>query len=253
MRTRGVRGNARTSVAVLRACDLETGRQVHGYVVRSHDGSSKSILWNALMSMYSQVRCVSDAEQVFLEMERKDVVSWNVMISSFAKNGYGERALELVDMMLQCSMPPDSVTFTAVLMACCHCGLVDEGLVLFPRFMSVIGLVPTMKQCTCIVDMLARAERFMEALEFIGRMPVKPNAIVWGALLSACRMHHSVEFGRVAFKQLVKLEPENAGNFVAMSNIYARAGMVGDAKRVRMMIDMEDLPKPSGQSCVDGG
>jgi pentatricopeptide repeat protein len=251
MRMRGVRGNARTALAVLGACDLESGRQVHGYVVRSHGSSSKTIMWNALMSMYSRGGCISDAEWVFLEVEQKDVVSWNVMIGAFAKNGYGGRSLELVDTMLQCRMQPDSVTFTAVLMACCHCGLVDEGLAVFQRFMSDVGLVPTVEQCACIVDTLARAGRFMEALEFIGRMPLKPNAIVWGALLSASRMHHNVEFARVAFEQLVKLEPENAGNFVTMSNIYAKAGMVEDAKRVRMMIDMEDLSKPSGQSCVD--
>uniref|UniRef100_A0A0A9DE30 Pentatricopeptide repeat-containing protein n=1 Tax=Arundo donax TaxID=35708 RepID=A0A0A9DE30_ARUDO len=251
MRMRGVRGNARTAVAVLGACESESGRQVHGYMVRTHDGCSKAILWNALMSMYSRVGCVSDAERVFLEIERKDVVSWNVMIGMFASNGYGERALELVDAMMQCGMQADSVTFTAVLMACCHCGLVDEGLALFHRFVSVVGLVPTMEQCACIMDLLARAGRFVQALEFIGQMPLRPNAVVWGALLSASRMHHNVEVARIAFEQLVQVEPENAGNFVTMSNLYAKAGMVDDAKRVRMMIDREELAKPSGQSSVE--
>ncbi|KAL6867712.1 hypothetical protein ACP4OV_015736 [Aristida adscensionis] len=251
MRTRGVRGNARTAVAVLGACDLESGRQVHGYIVRSHDGCSKAILLNALMSMYSRAGCVHDAEQVFMEIERKDVVSWNVMIGAFAKNGNGGRALELVDAMVRCGTKPDSVTFTAVLMACCHCGMVDEGLSLFQRFVSVLGLIPTMEQCACIVDLLARAGRFVEALEFMSRMPLRPNAIVWGALLSASRMHCNVEFARVAFDQLVQVEPENAGNFVTMSNIYTKAGMVEDAKKVRMMIDSEELAKPSGESCVE--
>jgi pentatricopeptide repeat protein len=251
MQRRGVRGNARTAVAVLGACDLESGRQVHGNMLRSHGGGSKTIWWNALMSMYSRVGCVGDAEHVFLEIERKDVVSWNVMIGALAKNGYGERALELVDMMRQCGMQPDSVTFTGVLMACCHCGLVDEGLALFRRFVSVAGLVPTMEQCACVVDLLARAGRFVEALEFIAQMPTKPNAIVWGALLSASRVHHNVEFASIAFEQLVQVEPENAGNFVTMSNIYAKAGMAEDAKRVRMMIDKVELSKPSGQSCVE--
>ncbi|KAL6648679.1 hypothetical protein ACP70R_012903 [Stipagrostis hirtigluma subsp. patula] len=251
MRVRGVRGNARTAVAVLGACDLESGRQVHGYMVRSLDGCSKAILWNALMSMYSRAGCVNDAEQVFMEIERKDVVSWNVMIGAFAKNGYGGRALELVDAMVRSGMQPDSLTFTAVLMACCHCGMVDEGLAIFQSFVSVLGLVPTMEQCACIVDLLARAGRFVEALEFIGQMPLRPNAIVWGALLSASRMHHNVEFARISFEKLVQVEPENAGNYVTMSNIYAKAGMVQDAKRVRMMIDREELAKPSGQSFVE--
>ncbi|AQL09188.1 hypothetical protein ZEAMMB73_Zm00001d048243 [Zea mays] len=251
MHSRGVRGNARTAVVVLGSCDMESGRQVHGTIVSSHGGSSNAILWNALMSMYSRAGCVTDAERVFLEIVKKDVVSWNVMIGAFAKNGYGERALEFVDMVLQCGMKPDSVTFTAVLMACCHCGLVDEGLVLFQRFVSVVGLVPTMEQCACIVDLLARAGRFLEALEFIGQMSVRPNTVVWGALLSASKMHHNVEFAKIAFEQLVQVEPENAGNFVTMSNIYAKAGMVEDAKRVRMMIDSVELAKPSGKSCVE--
>uniref|UniRef100_A0A0D9VQF0 Pentacotripeptide-repeat region of PRORP domain-containing protein n=1 Tax=Leersia perrieri TaxID=77586 RepID=A0A0D9VQF0_9ORYZ len=253
MRARGVRGNARTAVAVLGACDLGSGRQVHGYMVRSHGGGSDSantILWNALMNMYSCVGYVGDAERVFFEIERKDVVSWNVMIGAFAKNGHGERALELVDAMLRCGMQPDSVTFTTVFTACCHCGLVDEGLVLFKRFVENSALVPTMEQCACIVDLLARAGRFREAVEFIGQIPIRPNAIVWGALLSACRMHHDVEYAQIAFDQLVQLEPDNPGNFVTMSNIYAKAGMVEDAKRVRMMIDREELVKPSGQSRV---
>uniref|UniRef100_A0A0E0NQP8 Pentatricopeptide repeat-containing protein n=1 Tax=Oryza rufipogon TaxID=4529 RepID=A0A0E0NQP8_ORYRU len=215
MRARGVRGNARTAVAVLGACDLESGRQVHGHMI-----------------------------------ERKDVVSWNVMIGAFAKNGHGERALELVDAMLRCGMQPDSVTFTTLLMACCHCGLVDEGLALFERFVENSALIPTMEQCACIVDLLSRAGRFREAAGFIDQMPIRPNAVVWGALLSGSRMHHDVDHAQIAFEKLVQLEPDNPGNFVTMSNIYAKAGMVEDAKRVRMMIDREELVKPSGQSRV---
>uniref|UniRef100_A0A0E0NQP9 Pentatricopeptide repeat-containing protein n=1 Tax=Oryza rufipogon TaxID=4529 RepID=A0A0E0NQP9_ORYRU len=251
MRARGVRGNARTAVAVLGACDLESGRQVHGHMVRNHgDSGSNAILWNALMNMYSRVGCVDNAEHVFFEIERKDVVSWNVMIGAFAKNGHGERALELVDAMLRCGMQPDSVTFTTLLMACCHCGLVDEGLALFERFVENSALIPTMEQCACIVDLLSRAGRFREAAGFIDQMPIRPNAVVWGALLSGSRMHHDVDHAQIAFEKLVQLEPDNPGNFVTMSNIYAKAGMVEDAKRVRMMIDREELVKPSGQSRV---
>ncbi|KAL5217156.1 hypothetical protein ABZP36_017840 [Zizania latifolia] len=250
MRTKGVRGNARTAVAVLGACDLESGRQVHGYMVRNHGSGSNTILWNALVNMYSRVGCVSDAEHVFLEIERKDVVSWNVMIGAFANNGHGERALQLVDVMPCCGMQPDAVTFTTVLMACCHCGLVDEGLALFEHFVENVALNPTMEQCACIVDLLARAGRFREAVEFIGQMPMRPNAIVWGSLLSASKMHDNVDYAQIAFEQLVQLEPENPGNFVTISNIYAKAGMVEDAKKVRMMVDREELVKPSGQSFV---
>ncbi|KAF8718139.1 hypothetical protein HU200_025627 [Digitaria exilis] len=227
----------------------------------------------ALVALYARSGKVSAARRVFSYMDGEDVVSWNAMIGGFASAGSGRdreawncfremrvrgvrgNARTAVAVLGACDLDsgrqPDSMTFTAVLMACCHCGLIDEGLELFKRFVSVVGLIPTMEQCACIVDLLARAGRFLEALEFIGRMPMRPNAVVWGALLSASRMHHDVEFARIAFEQLVQVEPENAGNFVTMSNIYAKAGMVEDAKRVRMMIDRVELAKPSGQSCVE--
>ncbi|KAM0870711.1 hypothetical protein ACQ4PT_039844 [Festuca glaucescens] len=108
-----------------------------------------------------------------------------------------------------------------------------------------------MEQRACIVDLLERAERFAEAVEFTSQMPMRPKAVVWGALLSASRIYDNVEFARIVFEQLVQVEPENPGNFVTMSNIYAKAGMAEDAKRVRMMIDSEELVKPPGQSCVE--
>ncbi|WVZ57489.1 hypothetical protein U9M48_007868 [Paspalum notatum var. saurae] len=189
------------------------------------------------MSMYSRVGCVTDVEQVFLEIERKDVVSWNVMIGAFARNGYGQRALELVDTMVQCSMQPDSLTFTAVLMACCHCGLVDEGLEHFwPRPNYGVACLRCGFACTCWEVCGSLGIHWSDT-----RMQMRP-----GALLSASRMHHNVEFARIAFERLVQVEPENAGNFVTMSNIYEKAGMVEDAKRVRTMIDRVELAKPSG-------
>ncbi|KAF9626418.1 hypothetical protein IFM89_033237 [Coptis chinensis] len=60
-----------------------------------------------------------------------------------------------------------------------------------------------------------------EALELIKGMPMMPNAAIWGALLSACRVHGHLELAEHAVKKLIHLEPWNSGNYVLLSNIYA--------------------------------
>ncbi|GLT54861.1 hypothetical protein SLA2020_280230 [Shorea laevis] len=65
-----------------------------------------------------------------------------------------------------------------------------------------------------------------------------PDACVWGALLSSCKIHGNVELGEVALEKLIELEPDNSGNYVILSNIYAQAGKWEGVARLRkLMID----------------
>ncbi|XP_073117474.1 pentatricopeptide repeat-containing protein DOT4, chloroplastic-like [Elaeis guineensis] len=250
LQSRGNRSDETTVATILPVCDLNLGKQIHAHVARHHTGSSP-LVWNALMNMYARSGCIRDAYLVFSRMVSRDVVSWNTMIGAYGSHGLGKEALELMDLMKGLGPKPNAITFTNALMACSHCGMVDEGLELFENLSQSWGLVPTMEQYACVVDLLARAGRFGEAAGFIRRMAVRPSKSVWGALLAACRTHQNVEFGRLAFEQLVLLEPENPGNYVTMSNIYARAGQWEDAKKVRRMMERRALVKPSGYSWIE--
>jgi pentatricopeptide repeat protein len=65
------------------------------------------------------------SEQVFTEMGCRDLVSSNSMLKSYAIHGRAKDALELFKRM---DVHPDSATFVALLAACSHAGLVDEGM-----------------------------------------------------------------------------------------------------------------------------
>lgn len=64
-------------------------------------------------------------------------------------------------------------------------------------------------------------------------MPFEPNATVWGELLGACRVHGNTKLGKQVVECLFKLEPENPGPYVLLSNIYSAAGMWEDAAKIR--------------------
>jgi len=55
-------------------------------------------------------------------------------------------------------------------------------------------------------------------------MTIKSHAGVWGALLNACSTYCHIE---IAAHKLFKIEPENPGNYVLLSNIYARYQSLG--------------------------
>jgi pentatricopeptide repeat protein len=222
-----VKPNYVTMVSVLPACAYLAARQqgmwIHVYTIKRGMGLDVSV-GNALVDMYAKCGNLRVARQMFDRMLKKDKVSWSIMIAAYGMHGHGEDATELFTQMQQVGIKPDHVTFISVLSACSRAGLVDEGLRYFECMSQDYGIAPTLEHCACIVDLLGRAGHMKEALTFIRQMPIEPDAGVWGALLGACRIHHNIKLGKHVAKHLIKLEPENAANYVLLSNIYATAG-----------------------------
>lgn len=247
-----IQNDQTTLSTVLPVCDLKTGKQIHAHIYRN-GFTSVIAVHNALIHMYSKNGCNTIAYSVFVNMEGRDVVSWNAMIGGFGMNGFGQAALDLLQEMRHSGVCPNSLTFTSVLSACSHSGLVGKGLQIFHKMNREFGFEPRTEHFACVVDLLARAGQLDDAVEFINRMPEKPDKCVWGAVLSASRAHQNVCIGVLAAENLVQLEPNNAGNYVTLSNMYVRAGRWEDAVRVRKQMDSRNLVKPSGYSFIENG
>ncbi|XWS29865.1 hypothetical protein CRYUN_Cryun24cG0066800 [Craigia yunnanensis] len=252
MQRMGVKNDQTTLCTVLPACDLRCGKQVHAYIRRRYADSIVPV-WNALVHMYSKCGCIGSANTVFSNMVVRDLVSWNTMIGGFALHGHGEAAFQLLKEMNQLGVCPSPVTFTSALSACNHSGLVDEGLRVFGSITRDFQLSPSMEHFSCVVDMLSRAGWLEDAISFIEQMPLKPDKCIWGAVLAAYRAYQNVDVGKIAAEHLIRLEPERAGHYVTLSNIYAKAGRWNDAVRVREQMEGRGLAKPSGQSWIESG
>ncbi|KAM5578827.1 hypothetical protein ABKV19_008907, partial [Rosa sericea] len=137
---------------------------------------------------------------------------------------HGDDALMLFSMMKDQGIKPNSFTFTAVLTACKHSGLVDEGRKHFESMIKDYSLVPGVEHYACVVDLLGRPGCLLEAYKFIERMPVEPDIGVWGALLSACRIYGNVELAELVAAHLSDLDPQTTTPYVLMLIIYAEAG-----------------------------
>eukprot|EP01018_Ginkgo_biloba_P013188 Gb_32449 [translate_table: standard] len=194
----------------------------------------------------------------------------NVSNSSFqdvpilCKQGRLKEALHILHVMdqladnsaYQTGIPPNHFTFASVLPACAKLtsleqGLVEEGYQYFYRMNQHYHITPVMEHYVCMVDLLGRAGRLDEALEFINKMPIKPNATVWKSLLAACRIHTNIEVGEFVAECLIELDPKNAGPYVLLSNIYATVGRWDDSEKVRRMMKDRRVKKMPGCSWIE--
>ncbi|KAK4850084.1 hypothetical protein QYF36_003746 [Acer negundo] len=120
--------------------ELNQGRWIHGMVVRT-GMKINAFLGSALINLYWKCGSIEKAFVIFRDIAEKDVTVWTTMITGFAFHGYGRKALELFSEMQEEEMP-NKVTIVAVLTACVHCGLVDEGLELFSSMKENYGIEP---------------------------------------------------------------------------------------------------------------
>ncbi|KAH9295688.1 hypothetical protein KI387_039276 [Taxus chinensis] len=243
-----------TLASVLSACAslaaVQHGKHIHSNIVKTGYGFDVYVS-SALIDMYAKCGSIEDARHVFDEMPKQDVVSWSAMIGGYAQNGCAKEALKLFELLLGTNVKPNHVTFVGILSACSHAGLVDVG---FHNFYSMIQdhcITPQADHYGCMIDLLGRAGRLDEATDLINNMPFKPNAVIWGVLLGACRIHGNFEVGQVAAEHLLKLEPDNSSTYVLLSNIYAAAGKWDDAAKVRKLMKSRGIRKVPGYSWIE--
>jgi pentatricopeptide repeat protein len=254
MQLSGTKPNAVTMVSVVLACArlaaLQQGKCFHAYIIKCVFDLNV-VLETTLIDMYAKCGKVEIARQMFDNISRKNVVSWTAMIGGYAMHGLAEDAHALFIQMVQVGMKPDHITFTHILYACTHAGLVEEGWKYFNCMKQDYSITPRVDHYACMVDLLGRAGHLDEAQELIKHMPLEPNAGVWGALLGVCRTHGNIELAKHVAERLFELEPEDAGNYVLLSNIYAAAGRWDDAAKVRTMMKSKGLKKTPGCSLIE--
>lgn len=229
---------------------LGVGEQVHGGIIKRGLESELGVA-NALIDMYAKCGSIVSLCKIFKAMDSKNVVSWTSMMIGYGSHGQGKDAVTLFDNMVQSGVRPDRIVFVAVLNACSHAGLVDEGLKYFRAMVNIYNITPDQEIYGCIVDLLGRAGRLQYAYEMIEAMPFLADESVWGAFLGACKAHKLGELGSVAASRILNMRPNVAGTYLALSSIYAANGKWRDFARMRKLLKGMGSKKEAGSSWIE--
>ncbi|OVA01084.1 Pentatricopeptide repeat [Macleaya cordata] len=208
---------------------------------------------NGIVTMYSKCGRIEEAREIFNSIVNKDLISWNTMITAYAQNGQGQKAVQIFENMLKSGIVPDYISYIAVLSACSHSGLISDGKYYFDSMTRNHGISPRSEHFACMVDLLGRAGLLEEANKMIEEMPIQPSSGVWGALLSACRIHGNTKLAEFAAKNLLELDLEDSGSYVLLANTYAEAGKLDGVAKVRKLMRERGIRKNPGCSWIEAG
>ncbi|KAE9461399.1 hypothetical protein C3L33_06687, partial [Rhododendron williamsianum] len=256
MKLEGFRVDSVTVINILPACvnigALEQVKNLHGYSIKCALDSFVS-LNTALLISYAKCGCIEMARKLFddEEVDNKDIITWNSMISAYSKHGDWFHCRELYSQMKQSKVKPDHVTFLGLLTSCVNSGFVEEGRECFKEMTETYFCQPNQEHYASMVDLLGRSGHVKEASELINTMPFKPDSRVWGPLLSACKMHNEPKLAELAAEKLIAMEPKNAGNYILISNIYAAAGKWDGVAKMRVFLRDRGLKKVPGCSWLE--
>ncbi|KAE9617644.1 putative tetratricopeptide-like helical domain-containing protein [Lupinus albus] len=229
---------------------LSSVKEVHCFIYRFFHGSEFSAN-NSLITTYAKCGRIDMARCLFEKMTELSVTSWNAMIAACGMHGNYNEALELFHKMKSGKVRPDEITFTSILTACSHSGLVEEGLQLFRTMVEEYAIVPCEVHYNCIVDLLSRAGQLTEAFNLVKSMPSTKSSAALSALLSGCRLYEGTEIGETIANQMLKLELRNSGSYALVSNLFAEGGRWDEVAKIRAMTKDKVMTNTAGCSLIE--
>ncbi|KAK3009025.1 hypothetical protein RJ639_013469 [Escallonia herrerae] len=240
--------------AVLRSCadlaTLQLGQQIHVVALKS-GFESNEFVGSSLIFMYSKCGIIEDARRSFESTLKENSITWNSIMFGYAQHGQGKVALDLFFLMRKGKVRLDHITFVAVLTACSHIGLVEEGCKILNSMESDYGVPLRMEHYACGIDLFGRAGRLDKAKALVEGMPFQPNAMVWKTLLGACRTCGDIELAAEVASRLLELEPEEHCTYVLLSDMYGHVGNWDKIAAMKRLMRNRGVKKVPGWSWIE--
>jgi len=253
MQQHGVKPDSVTLMAAAQAASelghLKGVKQIQCFVYRALlEKDTKTA--NSIITAYAKCGRLDLSVGLFLSLENRDLDSWNALISAYGMHGFYIKVLEMFKLMEEGNINPDGLTFSSVLSACSHAGLVKEGLRIFQSMTSMYSVLPQEEHYGCIVDLLSRAGHLEEAYKLIKLSTLNDRSSVLCALLSACRTHGNTILGQIISDELLELE-QNPGTYALISEVFAQKGQWNKSATIRNIAKKSGLRKLPGSSFIE--
>lgn len=253
---------------------MKCGKQEMAH--RVFDGmSNKTVVsWNSLIAGLIRNGGVESAWGIFNGMPESNLVSWNTMVGGLVQENMFEEAIELFRLMQNRGIKADMVTMVGVASACGYLGALDLAKWIL-TYVKKNDIDCDMQLGTALVDMFARcgdpqsamqvfntmvnrdvsawtaaigamamegnAERAIELFNDMLGQGVKPDGVVFVALLTACSHGGSVDHGHHLFrsmKEIHGISPQIV-HYGCMVDLLSRAGLLAEALDLIKSMPME--------------
>ncbi|KMT02886.1 hypothetical protein BVRB_8g194630 [Beta vulgaris subsp. vulgaris] len=245
-------GSVLSAIGSAEAISLRHGQRCHSHLLKL-GFNSNPVVSAALLDMYAKRGSLYESKRIFEETYQRTQFAWTAIISAHARHGDYDSVMQIFNEMGNQGVRPDYITFLSMLTACGRKGMVDMGRKIWDSMIKDNVIEPSAEHYACMVDMLGRAGRLKEAEDFIDQIPQGPSFSALQSLLGSCRTHGDMEMGRRMANRLIKMEPDESGSYVLMSNLYAEKGDWEKVATMRRKMRDSRVRKEVGFSWVDVG
>ncbi|MCE2056261.1 hypothetical protein HAX54_044360 [Datura stramonium] len=228
MQSFGFWPNAVTILSILPACANLIGakkvKEIHRCVLRCNLENELSVA-NSLIDTYSKSGGIKYSKAIFDGMSTKDIISWNTLIAGYVLHGRSSEAIKLFHQMKEAGFKPNRGTLSSVILSYGLAKMVEEGKHVFSSMTEEYRIVPGLEHCVAMVNLYGRSGELEEAIDFIDNMTMEHDISLWGALLTASRVHGNLGLAIHAGEQLLKLDPGNVVIYQLLLQLYVLRGI----------------------------
>ncbi|KAG6578527.1 Pentatricopeptide repeat-containing protein, mitochondrial, partial [Cucurbita argyrosperma subsp. sororia] len=223
---------ALSAAAVIKV--LSEGVQLHGLAIKSNFSSNICVA-NAILDMYGKCGALVEASCMFDEMEIRDAVSWNAIITACEQNESDWETLSHFASMLRTKMEPDEFTYGSVLKACAGQQAFNTGMEVHGRIIKS-GMGLDMFVGSALVDMYCKCGMMEEAEKIHYRLE-EQTMVSWNAIISGFSLQKKSEDSQRFFSHMLEMgvEPDNF-TYATVLDACANLATVGLGKQIHAQI-----------------
>lgn len=275
-----------TLASVLSACanleELETGKQIHAYIIRTEFDTSGAagnaliymyskcggikiaqrilqkcgtsmlniVAFTALLDGYIKIGDINPARQIFDSLKDRDVVSWTAMIVGYAQNGHNDDAMNLFRSMVKEGPLPNNYTLAAILSVSSNLASLNHGQQIHATALK-LGEASSVSVSNALINMYARAGNINCARKAFALVRRRRDSVSWTSMIIALGQHGFAEEALELFEEMLSLDikPDHI-TYIGVLSACTHVGLVEKGRSYfRKMKDVHGI-EPSSSHCA---
>ncbi|XP_052201779.1 pentatricopeptide repeat-containing protein At4g04370 [Diospyros lotus] len=223
MRYGGIKPCSVTMLALLSGVlEVLYVQYVHACTIQYGFGCDIALL-NSMVNLYGKCGRIEDAEELFESMDKRDIVSWNSLASSYALDGNMRGIFHLLSRMRIEGLGPDQRTFGSMVCAATRQGNLEMGQLVHACIVTAGSELNTHVKTSLIV-MYLKCGNFDDAFEIFERVSDK-DVILWTAMISGLVQNESADKALWLFRRMLlsNVVPSTA----TLASALAACGQLG--------------------------
>ncbi|XP_073037876.1 pentatricopeptide repeat-containing protein At5g39350-like [Primulina eburnea] len=225
---------------------------LHAYAMKFGFTKQLSVV-TALLSVYGKLGNIYSAELLFCNVNQRNLLSWNSMVSAYASNGLWKHSLTAFHDMQMDGCKPDAISIISILTVCSKLEAILLGKSAH-AFSVRMGIDSNLNVCNSLMGFYIECRELAVSFSIFDRMALK-SVVSWNTMISGCvdkgepersllLLHHmrlqGVEFDLVSLISILSYcnEFQNLILGSAIHNYAIRTGFADDISLANSLVTM---------------